>query len=197
MRNVSLQAYHYPRSLLLFDGLRACFGMLVSLGPLIFLDINQILAVILSMMAGLFLWFGYRVLVQYRIAIVPTDDGFLYQGWQQHNWRWQDLKGLKLAYYAPMRRRGAGWYQLILKGKDKSIRLESTLIGFDDVLRSAATAAHHKELALDVATSENLHAWSLESGTGARGSGLVPHKPGPGSALAVGFTRQTVQQAIR
>lgn len=168
-----MQTYRYPRALLLFDGLRAGFGILTSLGPLLFLDVSRILAVVLGGVAVLFLWFSCRVLIQYSVTIVPADDGFLYRGWRRRSWHWQDLRGLKLAYYAPMRRRGAGWYQLTLTGNNQSIRLESTLSGFDQLLRSAVEAADRARLVLDVTTRENLHAWSHVDGSGSMGDDHV------------------------
>lgn len=111
-------------------------------------------------MGLLFLWFGFRLFAQYMMSIVPSADGLSIEGFRSWFFGWKDLKTLKLAYYAPTRRRDAGWYRLTLKGQEGTVRLDSTLDGFDHLLRSALKAATGAELVLDPSTRENLSAWS-------------------------------------
>lgn len=155
----------YPKHLLVFDGLRAGLGIAVTAGPLLFLDVSRPLVLVFGALAVLFLWFGYRVLTQCTVTISSTSDGLLYQGWRQFFLPWRDLRGLKLAYYAPMRRRSAGWYQLTLKGNSRSLSLDSTLIGFDHILQSAIDAATDADLTFDASTSDNLQAWRNRDAT--------------------------------
>jgi hypothetical protein len=69
---------------------------------------------------------------------------------------------MQLAYYAPRRARQDGWLQLTLRGPSgPAIRVDSTLDGFDDVLRRATGAAARNELPLDPATEANLAALGL------------------------------------
>lgn len=159
MRGQDLKPYRYPRRMLLFDGLRAGVGILITLGPLLFLTVSRSLAMALGVVGLIFLWFGFRVLAQCMVSIVPSADGLSIRGLRQRFLGWEDLKGLKLAYYAPIRRRNAGWYQLTLMGKEGAIKLDSTMDGFDDLLRSALAAATHANLVYDPSTRENLAAW--------------------------------------
>ncbi len=152
--------YRYPLSWLLIDGSRAVLGIAVTLGPLAFLELSRPLALFLGALAALFLWFGYRVLVQSFLIITPTTEGLLHKAWRQRLFLWKDLRQLKLAYYAPMRRRNNGWYQLTIRGKQQSLSLDSTLIGFDNVLQAAIDAASDAALTLDVTTRDNIQTWT-------------------------------------
>jgi hypothetical protein len=176
-----LQPYSYPRHTLLMDGLRAGFGLSITFGPLLFLTISRPLTIVLWGLGLIFLWFGCRLIAQCMISIVPADDGLSINGFRRWFFGWRDLTGLKLAYYAPFRRREAGWYRLTLVGKERAVRLDSTLDGFDDLLRSALAAAAGAKLAFDPSTRENLAAWahrddvpSTDGGDGALPSRTLP-----------------------
>lgn len=154
------EVYRYPPRVLFLDGLRACGGISITVGPLVFLMVGWPLALALGSVGLIFLWFGLRVLAQCLFSIVSTGDGLSSRGIWPHFLAWEDLSDLKLAYYAPMRRRHAGWYQLTLSGVNGSIRLESTLNGFDELLRLALAAAARADLAFDPSTRDNLSAWT-------------------------------------
>jgi len=158
VRAILPNTYRYPPEALFLDGLRASFGLIIAFGPLIFLDVGRPLAVVLGGVGLVFLWFGFRVLAQCVVSITLSKDGLMCRGMGRSFLAWEDLTGLSLAYYAPMRRRQAGWYQLTLSGASRSIRLESTLDGFDEVLRLARLAADRAELVLDPSTRDNLAA---------------------------------------
>jgi hypothetical protein len=85
---------------------------------------------------------------------------------------WQQLRRLQLAYYAPRRARQDGWLQLTLRGPARApIRVDSTLDGFEEVLRRATAAAAANELALDPTTEANLAALGIAAETGAAAAG--------------------------
>ncbi len=117
---------------------------------------------ILWVLGLLFLWFGVRLFAQYMMSIVPSADGFSIRGLRSWFFDWGDLERLKLAYYAPIRRRHAGWYRLTLGGHEGTVRLDSTMDGFDDLLRSALKAAAAAKLILDPSTRENVSAWASQ-----------------------------------
>lgn len=162
VRAESLQPYRYPRSILLLDGLRVGLGCVITFGPLLFLTVGWSLALLFGVVGLIFLWFGFRVLAQSVFSIVLSSEGLTSRGLRRRVLTWKDLKALKLAYYAPMRRRHGGWYQLTLIGMGGKIQFDSTLIGFDELLRSALAAANQAGLAFDPSTRENLAAWAYQ-----------------------------------
>ena len=78
--------------------------------------------------------------------------------------RWSNLQAVKLRYFAVRRERERvrgqggrrGWMQFVLKGDGKTVRIDSRLDGFDEVLRRSAAAA--ASLRLDPVTQSNFEA---------------------------------------
>ncbi|MGI9416556.1 MAG: hypothetical protein ACR2RA_01830, partial [Geminicoccaceae bacterium] len=59
-----MSSHRYPPGVLLLDGLRAAFGIALTIGPLFFLDVARPLAIIFAVLGGIFLIFALRVLIQ-------------------------------------------------------------------------------------------------------------------------------------
>ena len=104
---------------------------------------------------------------------------------------WQQVRRLQLAYYAPRRARRDGWLQLTLHGPDgPAIRVDSTLDGFEELLRRAAGVAALNDLSLDPTTLANFAALGLPTGAPAlsrmqsdpRSSGGRPASAPPGAS---------------
>ena len=155
-----VRRYRYPAQTLLIDGLRACFGLSITFGPLFFLAVSRPLAVVLLGLGFVFLWFGCQLFAQSMMSISPRADGLAISGLRNWSFAWRDLSTLKLAYYAPIRRQHEGWYRLTLIGTKGKLRFDSTLEGFHDLLQSAVTAAAQAKLEFDPSTRENLSAWT-------------------------------------
>jgi hypothetical protein len=159
----------YSAASLYPDYLRTGFGLAVTLGPLLWLDLAGAVAALLAGLGLLFAWFGTRTVVRHLSRVELSGDAILLSGPVPRRLAWSDLERLKLAYYAPRRSRDAGWLQLTLSGPGgRPIRLDSTLSGFDQVLGQASRVARAKALPLDPATDANLAALGLA------GSGMTP-----------------------
>jgi hypothetical protein len=154
------------------DYLRTGFGLAITLGPLLWLDLAGAVAALLAGLGVLFAWFGTRTVVRHLSQVELSGDAISLRGPVPRRLAWSDLERLKLAYYAPRRSRDAGWLQLTLSGRGgRPIRLDSTLSGFDQVLGQASRVARAKALPLDSATHANLAALGLD------GSGVAPDAP--------------------
>lgn len=154
----TLTTYRYPKPMLLSDGFRSAAGIALTIGPLIFLPVAKPLAFVLGGIGSVFALFALRVMMQGVTSIELSSHGITRQGPSRRFLAWNDLLALKLAYYAPARRRSKGWYQLTLAGVGHRLKLESTIDGFDDIVRAALKAASEGGLVVDPATSANLAA---------------------------------------
>jgi hypothetical protein len=167
------------------DYLRAGFGLALTLGPLSLLDVADPIVALLFALCLLFAWFGVRTVSRHLSRIELSGDAIALRGLVSRHLAWGDLERMKLAYYAPRRSRDQGWLQLTLRGADGgSIRLDSTLAGFDQVLGHASRAARAKALPMDAATQANLAALGLET-AGAAGNPSPlsrPERPGGDAA---------------
>jgi len=166
----------YPIASLYSDYLRTAFGLVVTVGPLLLLDLAGVVAALLGVLGLLFAWFGTRTIVRHLSRVELSGDAISLRGPAPRRLAWRDLERIKLAYYAPRRSRDDGWLQLTLSGAGgRPIRLDSTLSGFDRVLGQASRVAQDKALPLDAATQANLAALGLG------GSAIPAEAPGPSS----------------
>jgi hypothetical protein len=151
--------YRYPAATLLPDYLRVGFGLAVTAGPLLALDLATAMAVLLGALALLFAWFGVRTVLRQLSWIELSPTGIALCGPIRRQLPWQQVRRLQLAYYAPRRARQDGWLQLTLRGASGApIKVDSTLEGFDEVLRRATGAAAANQVTLDPTTEANLAA---------------------------------------
>jgi hypothetical protein len=177
-----MSRHHYPISALYADYLRVAVGLALTLGPLLLLDLAAPIAWLLGALALLFVWFGLRTGLRQLSAVELSPQGIAIRGPFGRSLAWDELARMKLAYYAPRswssaRRRDRqhergerdegprGWLQLTLQGtRGPPIRVESTLEGFDQVLRPAMAAVARRQLSLDPTTTANLAALGLDQG---------------------------------
>ena len=198
-----MSRHHYPIGALSSDYMRVAVGLALTLGPLLALELAAPIAWLLAGLAVLFLWFGLRTGLRQLSAVELSPQGIAIRGPFGRQLAWEELAHMKLAYYAPRgwggpRRRERqhergerdegrrGWLQLTLKGaRGRSIRVESTLEGFDQVLRRAMAMAARKQLELDPATTANLGALGLDRGEPADAA-LTPTASDRGFAASPG-----------
>jgi hypothetical protein len=178
----------YPIASLYPDYLRTALGLGLTVGPLLVLDLAGAVAVLLGSLGALFAWFGLRTVVQHLSRVELSGEAIALSGPLPRRLAWRDLERIKLAYYAPRRSRDDGWLQLTLSGgSSRPIRLDSTLSGFDQVLRQASRVARTKDLPLDPATDANLAALGLGgSGGTADAARSSPPARAPGGSGTLG-----------
>ena len=175
-----MSRHHYPISSLSSDYLRVAVGLGLTLGPLLLLDLATPVAWLLSVLAVLFVWFGLRTGLRQLSWVELSPQGIAIRGPLGRSLAWDELTRMKLAYYAPRgwssaRRRDRhrepgerdegrrGWLQLTLQGAHgRPIRVESTLEGFEQVLRRTMATVSQKQLGLDPTTAANLAALGLD-----------------------------------
>ena len=167
-----MQHYRYPATTLMSDYLRVGVGLAVTVGPLLALDLASAIAVLLAALALLFAWFGVRTGLRQLSGVELSHSEIALSGPLRRRLPWQQLRRLQLAYYAPRRARQDGWLQLTLRGPAGApIRVDSTLDGFEEVLRLATAVAAANQLSLDPTTEANLAALGIAADTGEAAQG--------------------------
>jgi hypothetical protein len=160
-----MDRYRYPTTTLVPDYLRVVVGLAATGGPLVALDLAGVVTGLLSGLALLFGWFGVRTVLRQLSWVELSSRDIALRGPIERRLVWEQLERLKLAYYAPRRARQEGWLQLTLgAASGPPIRLDSTLSGFDEILRRAVGVARLKQLPLDPTTQANLVALGLAAG---------------------------------
>ena len=180
----SRATYRYPVSSLVPDGLRALVGLAFTGIPLATLSIASWFGIVLAAGVVLFGVFGAVTVLRAGTEVRVDNDGVEVRPGRRGQVSWGRLRSVKLRYFAVRRERerergtGArrGWMQLVLKGEDGVVRIDSRLDGFDDVLRRAATAA--ARLSLDPVTRANFEAAGFPA---VDPPGGAPFEPGDGN----------------
>lgn len=156
--------HRFNRPALRADGARASVGLALTLGPLVLLETATVVTWILAALALLFGWFGARTLIRHQSHVVLSPAGIDLFGPRPSSIRWAEVDQVRLAYFAPRRAQAQqGWMQLTLRERTgRTLRLDSTLDGFDDLLGEVERVARRADLALDPTTMSNLAALGFD-----------------------------------
>ena len=151
----------YPFSALRADYVRTAIGLVLALGPALMVPAGSAALYVLLPAALLFLAFGFRTWRRQISRVRLDETGISLFSPRRVSLAWHDIRALKLGYYAVRADRTGGWMQLTLKGAQETIRIDSSLDGFEQVVRRAASAAQANTLDLSEATRANLAALGI------------------------------------
>lgn len=159
MRSVDLR---YPRQALWADYIRAASGALLCGVPLLLLDVNRWLALVLGAGFLLFALFFARTALRQMTRYVLGPDTFCADGPAGTLVEWNRLDRMKVSYYSTKRDRSGGWMQLAVgSAGGRVVKVDSSLDGFHDIVERATRAAEAKGLELSEATRANLRAMGI------------------------------------
>lgn len=155
--------YRYPIKSLIGDYLRALVGFVVGMGGLVSVSWSTMVLLIFGGLTVLFLIFGLRTLERQLLRVSLDRDAIRSGGLRRRVLPWRSLDRFSLNYYGARRQsprihgqsRG-GSMQLNLRGSGLSLRLESSLEGFETIVRHALMVARENGIALDPTSIANL-----------------------------------------
>jgi hypothetical protein len=154
---LSSAVLRYPRETLWADYMRAGIGALLCGLPLVLIEVNRWIGVVLGAGFALFALFCVRTAMRHATRYVLADDTLAADGPMGGLVEWARLDLLKLAYYSTKRDRSGGWMQLSVRSTGaRLVKVDSSLDGFYDVVERAARAAEARDLELTSATRANL-----------------------------------------
>jgi len=148
--------YPWPALCLAYAG--SVTGLAVSLGLIGFVRLAAPVAWAVAAAAALFLVYFVRTVCRQLTHIELDEAGIRARGPLVAAIRWEDLRSLQLDYYSTRRDREGGWMQLKLRDAQRTIRIDSDLEGFAELIGAAARVAAQRGLPLDAATLGNLEA---------------------------------------
>ena len=152
----------YPPSALLGDYIRAAAGFFPSLAVLAIEPLGILGGTMLGGFAALFAVFGIRTALRHCTSIEVTEAALQTSGLRQASIWWGKLDRMKLSYYSTRRDGRNGWMQLKLGAGWSTLRIDSRVEGFSELVMACAKAAERRGLSLDPATSANLQALGIE-----------------------------------
>ncbi len=157
-----MSQHRYPLQTLLKDDVKAVLGLAVSATPLFFIGgISVVVFFIFLALTFLFLIFGLRTALRHATNIEVSDLGVRVRGPMGATIAWDDLRDVRLRYYSTRRDREQGWMDLRLKGRRKTVRIESAIEDFESIVRKAADFAPRHGIEFSAATRANLVAMGI------------------------------------
>lgn len=152
----------YPRQTLWADYARAAAGVLLCGAPVLLLDVNRWMALILLAGFLLFALFLARTALRHHTRYLLGPDTLCADGPVGTVVEWARLDRMKLSYFSTKRDRSDGWMQLSIgSAGGRMVKVDSSLEGFHDVVERAARAAEVADVMLSDATRANLRAMGI------------------------------------
>lgn len=147
--------YRYPWQAMAPDYARAAFGILCTGAPPLLMELPGPVTGVLVSLAAIFAVFGAQAALRHatRILVSARDIRALPLGTRLD---WDGLTRLKLAYFSVRRDGRRGWMELKLGSGRHTLRIDSRLEGFSEVVRQAVAAASEACVPLEPATLSNL-----------------------------------------
>jgi hypothetical protein len=152
----------YPPSALLGDYLRAAAGFFPTIAVLAIAPVGIVGETMLGGFGALFAVFGIRTALRHCTSIEVTEAFLQSSGLLQTSIWWSKLDQMKLSYYSTRRDGHGGWMQLKLGAGWSTLRVDSRVEGFSELVSASANAAEMRGLSLDPATLANLKALGIE-----------------------------------
>jgi hypothetical protein len=152
----------YPSSALFGDYLRAAAGFFPTIVVLAIVPVGIVGGTMLGGFAALFAVFGIRTALRHYTSIEVTETALQSSGLLQTSISWSNLDRMKLSYYSTRRDGRGGWMQLKLRAGGSTLRVDSRVEKFTELVIASAKAAEIRGLPLDSATLVNLQALGIE-----------------------------------
>ena len=152
----------YPRQTLWADYIRAAIGTVLCGLPLLLVEVNRWVELLLGAGFVLFGVFFVRTALRQQTRYVLGPDTLCADGPAGSLVEWARLNRMKLSYFSTKRDRTGGWMQLAVgSAGSRTIKIDSALEGFYDIVERAARAAEVNGVALSAATRANLRSMGI------------------------------------
>src|SRR5262245_719350 len=152
----------YPRETLWADYIRAGTGAILCGLPLLLVEVNRWLALILAAGFVLFGAFFVRTALRQRTHYLLGSDALCADGPAGTLVEWARLDRMKLSYFSTKRDRSGGWMQLTVgSAGGRQVKIDSSLDGFHDIVEPGAGAAEAADLPVGEARRANLKAMGI------------------------------------
>ena len=138
-------------------------GLALSLPPLVILELPAVTVWILGLMSLGFTVHGLGVVRRQRVRIETDADGLWFSP-PRRRIAWNEITRFGLAYFSTRRDGARGWMELKVASPAATLRVDSRLERFDELVGRAWRAASSRGVELDPTTLANLEALGMRGG---------------------------------
>jgi len=158
-----MSIYRYPPQMLIGDYTSAGLGLFLTVLPLLVLQPSWFVGTALFLVAAVCGYFLFRTIERHRTIIAMDDEGIAVRALRgPKHLAWKDVDEVKLTYYAVRRKKADSWMQLTISAGNDSLKIDSRLEDFVEIVERAAEAARDNDVALNRITLANLKALGIE-----------------------------------
>ena len=150
-----MNVHQFERKGLMADYARSGAGVVLFGVPLAMTS-GGWATVLLGAVWLVFAWYGVRPALRGRSHVEIGEPGIAVVGPFGRRIAWGDLSSVELRYYSTSKEGRGGWMQLTLKGGGTTIKFDSTLDRFKDVVEYVIREAERRGIDLSPTTISNL-----------------------------------------
>ena len=155
--------YGYSFSSVRGDFVRAIVGLVLCSLPVL-LGLDFILALwLLVPLTAVFITFLVRIIIRYMTTVTVTNEWIRVNSFFDITLYWADVTDFKLSYFTLWRNGEKGWMEMRLRNATNSVKIESSLVGFEAIASRAFAAAEANHISLNSTTTSNLEAFGFNS----------------------------------
>ena len=163
-----MPAYRYPPNAMVSDYLMSGAGLGLSAAPLVLLDLPAPTLWILGVLTLGFGAYGLDVVRRHRIRIETDEHGLSFSP-PRRRIAWNEITRFGLAYFSTRRDGARGWMELRVGSRTATLRVDSRLERFNELVGHVRNAAFRLGMELDPTTRANLEALGMVSADAAGG----------------------------
>ena len=152
--------HRYPPSAMVSDSLVSGAGLALSFPPLVLFDLPAVTVGILGAMSLAFAIHGFGVVRRQRLRVETDDDGLWFSP-PRRRIAWNEITRFRLAWFSTRRDGARGWMELKVESRIATLRVDSRLDRFPDLVGQAWRAASRIGLEPDPTTRANLEALGI------------------------------------
>ena len=154
--------HRYPPSAMVPDYLVSGGGLVLSLPPLVMFDLPVVTVWILGLLSLGFAVHGLGVVRRQRTRVATDDDGLWFSP-PRRRIDWNEITRFGLSYFSTRRDGARGWMELKVASPATTLRVDSRLERFDELVGRAWHAASRCGVEADPTTRANLEALGMGS----------------------------------
>lgn len=143
-------------------------GLALAVPPLVVFDLPPFTLWILGLLSAGFAIHGLGVMRRQRIRVETDEDGLRFSPPGRHI-AWDEITRFGLSYFSTRRDGARGWMELKVASPGATLRVDSRLDRFDELVKRTWSAASRCGVEPDLTTRANLEALGVvvgDSGTG-------------------------------
>ena len=148
-------------------------GLALTLPPLAMFELPSLTTWILALLSLGFAIHGFAVVRRQRLRVETDEDGLWFSP-PRRRIAWNEITRFGLSYFSTRRDGARGWMELKLAGPGATLRVDSRLERFDELVGRAWSAASRCGVEPDPTTRANLEALGMAA--------RAPGTGGPASA---------------